>query len=121
VTVARRRLTDEQRALRQVTEAEFLAQVIDLAHICGYRVAHFRPAYTARGWRTPVQGDGAGFPDTLILGHGRLIVAELKSARGKATPGQLAWLAAFADAGIQAYVWSPGDLDEIVGVLRAAR
>jgi hypothetical protein len=45
------------------TEREFQRQVIDLARLLGWRCAHFRPGRTARGWRTPVQADGAGFPD----------------------------------------------------------
>jgi hypothetical protein len=46
-----------------ITEAAFLRQVLDLAKLRGWRTAHFRPAQTSRGWRTAVQGDGAGFPD----------------------------------------------------------
>jgi hypothetical protein len=109
----RRRLTDLERLNRSVTEADFLGQVIELAHLYGWRVAHFRPAYTARGWRTPVQADGAGFPDLVMVGRGRVIAAELKRQQGKTTPDQLAWLAAFTDAGIQAFVWQPSDFDAI--------
>lgn len=119
---ATRRLTDRQRQDRAISETEFLAQVIELAHLYGWRVAHFRPAWTGRGWRTPVQGDGAGFPDLVLVGRGRLIVAELKRERGLATPEQLAWLATFAGAGIPAFVWQPSDFDLIAVELgRAAR
>jgi hypothetical protein len=48
---------------RVLSEAAFTDAVIELARLGGWRVAHFRPARTASGWRTPVQGDGAGFPD----------------------------------------------------------
>jgi hypothetical protein len=114
---ARRRLTDQERALRTVTEAEFLGQVIELAHLLGWRVAHFRPAFTSRGWRTPVQGDGVGFPDLVLVGRGRIIAAELKRETGTASPDQLAWLAAFADAGVPTFVWRPRDLDAIAAEL----
>lgn len=111
---ARRRLTDQERADRAVSESAFLEQVIDLARLYRFRVAHFRPAWTGRGWRTPVQGDGAGFPDLVLVGRGRVIVAELKRETKRATDEQLAWLAAFADAGVSAFVWTPGQFDEIV-------
>lgn len=114
-----RALTPEQRTLRAVTEAEFLAQVIDLARLLGWRVVHFRPAWTGRGWRTPVQGDGVGFPDTLLVRGSRILAAELKREAGsRTTPDQLAWLAALSDAGVETFLWRPSQLDEIAEVLR---
>lgn len=113
------RLTAADRLNRAVTEADFLSQVIDLAHILGWRCAHFRPCKTGRGWRTPVQGDGAGFPDLILVGRGRIIAAELKRETGRATPDQLAWIAAFADAGVAAFVWQPHDIDAIAKELGA--
>lgn len=101
-----------------ITEAQFTAQVIQLAHLLGWRIAHFRPAQTTRGWRTAVEGDGAGYPDvTAVRGH-RLVVAELKAQRGAVTPEQRAWLDAFAAAGAETYVWRPSDFDAIAAVLR---
>ena len=107
------RLTPTQVRDRAMTEAELLAAVIDLAHIYGWLAAHFRPCKTGRGWRTPVQGDGVGFPDLILTGRGRVIVAELKRETGRATPEQLAWIAAFDDAGVASFVWRPGDLEAI--------
>ena len=46
-----------------MSERELQDAVIQLARLLGWRVAHFRPAMTTRGWRTPVSADGAGFPD----------------------------------------------------------
>ena len=106
-------LTDTQRRDRAVLEVDFMGQVIELAHLFGWRVAHFRPCKTGRGWRTPVQADGAGFPDLVLVGRGRVIVAELKRETGRATPDQLAWLAAFADAGVESVVWTPSCFDAI--------
>lgn len=51
-----------------ISEAELQSAVIELARTLGYRVAHFRAARTAQGWRTPVEADGAGFPD-LVKGE----------------------------------------------------
>ncbi|MGH7642835.1 MAG: hypothetical protein ACRENX_07470 [Candidatus Dormibacteria bacterium] len=36
------------------TEADLLRTVLAVAHLYGYRAAHFRPALTRHGWRTPV-------------------------------------------------------------------
>ena len=73
----------------KISEADFTRQLIDLAHLTGWRVAHFRPAQTARGWRTPMSGD-IGYPDLTLAKGGRLIVAELKAEGGSATPEQVA-------------------------------
>ena len=40
-----------------MTEEQLLTAVMDLAKFAGWRVTHFRPARTGRGWRTAVQGD----------------------------------------------------------------
>ena len=83
-----------------MTEAELQAAVVQLAQLLGWRVAHFRPARTERGWRTPVAADGAGFPDLVMVRKERLLVAELKSVPGKLTDTQHDWLAALAGAGV---------------------
>src|SRR4051794_27414866 len=58
-------------------EAVFQDQVIEIAHIYRWRVAHFRPAQTSRGWRTPVAADGMGFPDLVLIRQPEMIIAEL--------------------------------------------
>ena len=104
--------------LPDISEAEWQKQVIELAHLLGWRVAHFRTAMNARGHHmTPVAADGAGFPD-LILVRDRVIVAELKTRTGKTSAAQDAWLAAFTAAGISAYCWRPADTHEIIDTLR---
>lgn len=101
-----------------VTEAQFTAQVIEMAQLHGYRAAHFRPARTEAGWRTAVQGDGKGFPDLVLVGRGRVIVAELKSEKGRPSIEQLDWLAAFGAAGVERYIWRPDDFDDILRILK---
>jgi hypothetical protein len=100
-----------------ISEPEFLAQVLALARLRGWRSIHVRPARTARGWRTAVQGDGVGFPDLLLLRSGKLVVAELKAGRGRPTAEQLAWMQAFEAAGAGVYVWTPASWAEIESVL----
>lgn len=90
-----------------MTEAELQRGVIETAHALGYLVAHFRPAQTAQGWRTPVEGDGKGFPDLVVAGRGRLIFAELKGERGRLSPEQSIWLAELGRAGAETGIWTP--------------
>lgn len=101
----------------RVTEADFQSTVLDLARVTGWMVAHFRPARTDKGWRTPVAADGKGFPD-LVLVRDRVIFAELKSDRGRMSADQHAWIGALTEAGAEAYVWRPDDFDQIAATLR---
>ena len=84
----------------------------------GWKRAHFRPARTAHGWRTPVAADGAGFPDLILVRGDRLLAAELKTESGTLTPAQSEWLEALAAAGMETFVWRPDDWDAIAKVLR---
>ncbi len=73
--------------LNEVTEKEFQQQVNDLLRHHGYYVYHpHRSERSSKGW-----------PDVVALGPAgeepaRLLVLELKSMTGKATPAQDAWL-----------------------------
>lgn len=87
----------------------------------GWRVAHFRPAQTGRGWRTPVAADGAGFPDLVLLRGGQLLIRELKAGRNTTSEAQDEWLAAFRAAGIDADVWHADELQgRVMDELRRA-
>lgn len=99
-------------------EFPFQDQVLQLAGYCGWKRAHFRPARTLKGWRTPVAGDGKGFPDLVLLRRGRLIVSELKRDGEDPTPEQEDWLAAWREVpGAEVYVWRPADFDAITQIL----
>lgn len=104
-------------ALDEVTEAEWQKQVINLARLFGWKVAHFRPAQTTKGWRTPVAADGAGWPD-LILVRDRIVAVELKRQNGKVADAQQEWLDALTAAGAETHVWRPSDLEQVAEVLR---
>ncbi len=98
-------------------EEAFLKQVLDLAKLLGWRSFHCRPARTAKGWRTPVQGDGKGFPDLILLKEGQqVIVAELK-VKGKLTSEQKAWMDAWKAAGARGFIWYPEQWLSIQAVL----
>ena len=91
---------------------QFEEQVIELARLHGYRVAHFRPAETARGWRTPISGD-PGLPDIVLAKDGVVHFFEIKTGRGRPDANQAAWLAALPNA----RVVRPEDWDELVALL----
>lgn len=93
-----------------MTEDDLLSTVLDMAKRLGILTAHFRPAKTAAGWRTPVQGDGKGWPDLVLVGRGGVLFRELKSASGALSSEQKGWVAALAAAGADIGVWRPADL-----------
>lgn len=98
--------------VRSMSERELEAAVLDLAAILHWRRAHFRPAMTSRGWRTAVSGDGAGWPDLILVRPPRIVVAELKADKGRLTADQDAWLSDLAACGIATFVWRPANLDD---------
>jgi hypothetical protein len=103
-----------------VTERELQQAVIECAHVLGWRCAQFRVARTAHGWRTPVQADGAGFSDLILVRRGRVVACELKADRGQLTDQQHDWLRALAAARVETHVWRPADWTggEVERVLR---
>jgi len=107
------------------TETELKDAIIDAAHTFGWKVVHFRPAQTAKGWRTPVQGDGKGWPDlTLVHTSGWFIFAELKDRKGALSAEQVKWGATLMMAiqhgemtQVRYAVWRPSDWPEIIQTL----
>jgi hypothetical protein len=93
-----------------MSEDELLGNVLDAAKTFKLRTAHFRPAQVRSGkWVTPVQGDGKGFPDVVIVGPGGSLMRELKAEGKYPTPEQREWLAWLTAAGLDAGVWKPCD------------
>jgi len=101
-----------------VTEAAFQQRVIDYAMLRHWRVSHARTTATVEKghvhYITPYQGH-TGLPDLVLARNGVILLAELKSEKGKPTPEQLAWLAAAGDKG---FLWKPSDWPAILAVLR---
>ena len=81
----------------RMTEAQFQRQVCDLADRLGWTWWHQRISIGTR----------EGFPDLLLLRHGRVLAAELKAGRYKTTPEQRKALRRFMDAGAEAVLWRP--------------
>ena len=100
-----------------MNEAEFQRAIIEAAKYTGWLVFHAKPAQLGGSWATHFDGD-VGFPD-LVLAHSDrgLLFAELKTERGKVTPGQRSWLNVLEDSGAEAHLWRPQDWDTIVARL----
>jgi len=100
------------------TEADFLRVVLEAAKLFGWRVAHFRPARTSKGWRTAVSADGQGFPDLVLVREPRVIFAELKSDKGKVADEQQEWIGLLEGCkGVETYIWRPGIWEDILAIL----
>jgi hypothetical protein len=105
--------------LKPITENDFGKQILELARLLGWKSAHFRPAQTAHGWRTAVQGDGKGWPDWVLVRPPRIILAELKREQGKTSTEQDEWLALLRKCPtLEVYLWRPSELERIAEILR---
>ena len=93
---------------RAETEEELRVKVERLAQLRHWLVYHTHDSRRSY----------PGFPDEILLRAGRQVVAELKSMAGRLTREQNVWLAEFARAGAEVYVWRPDDWDWIEEVLR---
>ena len=106
------------------SEKDFQDTVIEYAQLRGWKVAHFRSVRVQRKngsiyYQTPVQADGAGFPDLCLVRLSRILFIELKSDKGKVSPAQDEWLKALSGTEkCEVYLWKPPDFEqEIVEVL----
>ena len=95
-----------------MTEDELLTAILDAAMWRQWRTHHIRRSDRA------IQQGHAGFPDIIAVRGARLVVAELKSARGRVEEAQTAWLDTFRRTGAECFVWRPADLDDALEVLR---
>lgn len=91
-------------------EADYQKLVVELAHVLGYVVAHFRPAMTKHGWRTPAGADGKGWPDLVLVSklRHRTVFAELKGPGGSLSREQKLWQEWLSGAGQEHVVWKSG-------------
>lgn len=111
----------------EMSEDELLTVILGtkkkpgLAPMYGWKSFHARPAQAKSGnWITPVQGDGKGFFD-LVLVRDRILFVELKSQKGKLSTEQAMWQYAVASAmcnRVEVLVWRPSDLPQIQEILK---
>lgn len=111
--------------LASKNEAEFQDVTMGFAlHVGWHHRAHFRPARVVRKidgekkevYETPIGYDGKGFFDVEIVRE-RLVKIEFKYGKNTPSTHQLSWLAAYAGAGVEAYIWYPQDVETIIEVL----
>jgi len=93
-----------------MTEQQLQRAVLDLARLHHWTCYHtWLSAHSA-----------AGFPDILACKAGRLVVMELKSARGRLTEAQEQWLGLLgAVPGVEVFVFRPehwlnGEVDRVL-------
>ena len=98
----------KRRAPLAPTEAQFQRSVLELAAWRRWRVYHTRLSI----------GSHRGFPDVIACRRDRIVALELKSERGKPTSDQVDWLAALADAGVEAHLVRPSDWSMLEELLR---
>ncbi len=97
-----------------VSETEFQSQVIDLAHIHGYRHMHVRRTIGRhRQWVTGTST--IGWPDLTLWAplHHRIMFAELKTETGKLSADQELVLTELVSAGAHVHLWRPSQLQSI--------
>lgn len=98
-----------ERTLR-ISEKQFMAQVIQLARMCGWLCYH---TFTSRC-------SPAGYPDLCMVRPPSVLFVELKTDTGRPSPSQRVWLEALARCpGVECHLWRPGDWDAIAERLKA--
>jgi hypothetical protein len=95
-------------------EHQWVDWVIARAKESGYMVVHFRKAQSAKGFRTPIQGD-TGAPDLLLAREGDVLLPELKRDGTYPRADQREWLRHLGPYGC---VWRPRDADQVLARLR---
>ena len=95
---------------RDQCESCFAAQIRTWAELNGW-LCHRMPT-----WRPTCSSPG--FPDMVLAGHGRLILAELKRDKGYLSPSQGDWAIELVLAPCEYYCWRPQDWSDIENRLR---
>lgn len=77
-------------------------RLTDALTLFGWRWVHSRPAITAKGWRTALEGS-PGFVDILAVHPERrvLLFVEVKAEKGRRTPDQALWGKALSQVGVR--------------------
>lgn len=106
--------------MKRGPEADLQRALVELAESYGWRVYH-PPDNVPRAdksGRMYVQSIVPGWPDLTLVRVPELVIAELKSERGRLSDAQQAWLDDLAACGIETYIWRPRDFDAAHARLR---
>ena len=91
-----------------MSESELQEGIVTTAGLSGWMVYH---TYNS-------QRSAPGFPDLVLVHADRgMVIAELKSAKGKPTTDQWAWLTMLARWNAHVYLWRPCDYDAVLAWL----
>lgn len=94
-----------------VPEIEFQGIIVALAEALGWQTFHVLDSI----------GSNPGWPDLVLARYEgprcRVLFRELKTAKGKLRPEQLAWGQRLMAAGLDWKVWRPGDWSDICDTL----
>jgi len=104
-----------------MSEADWQAQVVQLAGMLGWRHCHTRRSI-GRGRKWTTATSVIGWPD-LVLWHEqqqRLLFIELKATAGRLADTQREVLLSLRAAGQEVAVWRPEDLEAIQETLAGA-
>lgn len=82
-----------------MTEKELMDAVVELATLLHWDHYHTHDSRRSQ----------PGFPDLVLAKGRRLIVAEIKSAKGRMRPYQQHWLDILTRTGAETYLWRPAD------------
>ena len=93
-----------------LNEKDFMESIVQLARSTGWLVYH---TYDSRR-------SEPGFPDLVMTKPKRLVIAEIKTEKGKTSKHQDKWLETLGTArGVEVKVWRPSDWPEIERTLGA--
>ncbi len=93
-------------ARNRLTEAQWQSEVMAIAKLGGWWCYHTHDSRRSQ----------SGWPDLAMLRE-RLITAELKRVGGRLSTAQVEVAARLERAGVEHYLWDPGDRDEVERVL----
>ena len=100
-------------------ERDFARQVETMLDYYGWLWKHDETAQRPGGGFATAFRGRRGFPDYIAVRGTRVLVAEIKSDKGKPSSDQLVWLAAFENTGrVESYLWRPADLSTIAEILK---
>ena len=102
-----------------ISERDWQAQVVELAHKLGWKHMHVRTS-RGKGGRHTTATNVDGWPDLFLWNERqqRTIFAELKSAKGVVSDDQRAVLRSLLLAGQEVHIWRPDDLEYVMACLR---
>jgi hypothetical protein len=110
-----KKLTEQEKLLRQISERDWQGHVCKIAASFGWKFYHPPDNRPVNG---RIQKVVSGFPDLCLIKGSTMIFAELKRELGVVSPEQHEWAEAIRNCGIHVYIWRPSDLNQVVEILR---